>query len=94
MGTIWSNGRLCNVKHRVKCIDPTVRFSIASFLLGPIDRDLEAPDELVDAEHPRLYKPISDGGLRKIRLSMNLHAGESLKFITMKADLNDVPKTD
>ncbi|XP_010476443.1 PREDICTED: 2-oxoglutarate-dependent dioxygenase DAO-like isoform X2 [Camelina sativa] len=85
---IWSNGRLCNVKHRVKCIDAKVRISISSFLLGPVDSDLEAPDEFVDADHPRLYKPISDVGLKKIRLSKDLHAGESLKFITIK-DLND-----
>ncbi|KAG7654235.1 Oxoglutarate/iron-dependent dioxygenase [Arabidopsis suecica] len=93
MATIWSNGRLCNVKHRVQCIEAKMRITIATFLLGPVDRDLEAPDEFVDAEHPRLYKPISDGGLRKIRLSKHLHAGESLKFITIK-DLNDVPKID
>lgn len=72
------------MKHRVRCIEAKVRITIASFLLGPVDRDLEAPDEFVDVEHPRLYKPISDGGLRKIRLSKHLHAGESLKFITMK----------
>lgn len=79
--------------HRRKSED---LISISSFLLGPVNRDLEAPDEFVDvdAEHPRLYiyiyiyKPISDGGLRKIKLSMNLHAGESLKFISVK-DLND-----
>lgn len=81
------------MKHRVRCIEAKVRITIASFLLGPVDRDLEAPDEFVDVEHPRLYKPISDGGLRKIRLSKHLHAGESLKFITMK-DLDDVPKID
>ncbi|XP_023645921.1 2-oxoglutarate-dependent dioxygenase DAO [Capsella rubella] len=91
MATIWSNGRLCNVKHRVQCIEAKVRLTIASFLLGPVDRDLEAPDEFVDAEHPRLYKPISDGGLRKIRLSKNLHAGGSLKFITYERLKNDVP---
>ncbi|XP_010495766.1 PREDICTED: 2-oxoglutarate-dependent dioxygenase DAO-like isoform X2 [Camelina sativa] len=85
---IWSNGRLCNVKHRVKCIDAKVRISISSFLLGPVDSDLEAPGEFVDADHPRLYKPISDVGLKKIRLSKDLHAGESLNFITIK-DLND-----
>ncbi|XP_010458892.1 PREDICTED: 2-oxoglutarate-dependent dioxygenase DAO isoform X4 [Camelina sativa] len=85
---IWSNGRLCNVKHRVKCIDAKVRISISSFLLGPVDSDLEAPDEFVDADHPRLYKPINDVGLKKIRLSKDLHAGESLKFITIK-DVND-----
>lgn len=93
MATIWSNGRLCNVKHRVQCIEAKMRITIASFLLGPVDRDLEAPDEFVDAEHPRLYKPISDGGLRKIRLSKHLHAGESLKFITIN-ELSDVPKID
>ncbi|KAJ4915726.1 2-oxoglutarate (2OG) and Fe(II)-dependent oxygenase superfamily protein [Raphanus sativus] len=81
MAAIWSNGRLCNVKHRVQCNESTERFSIASFLLGPVT-DLEPPSEFVDAEHPRLYKPISHEGIRNIRMTKNLSDGEALKLIT------------
>ena len=80
MATIWSNGRLCNVKHRVQCNEATERFSIASFLLGPVT-DLEPPSEFVDAEHPRLYKPISHEGIRNIRTIKKLVDGEALKLI-------------
>ncbi|KAG7654237.1 Non-hem dioxygenase N-terminal domain [Arabidopsis suecica] len=82
MATIWSNGRLCNVKHRVQCKEATMRYSIASFLLGPMDTDLEPPSEFVDAEHPRLYKSISHEGIRNIRMTKKLHDGEALKLIT------------
>lgn len=82
MATIWSNGRLCNVKHRVQCNEATKRFSIASFLLGPIDTDLEPPSEFVDAQHPRLYKAISHDGVRNIRTATKIHDGEALKLIT------------
>lgn len=74
--TIWSNGKLCNVKHRVQCKEAMTRISIASFLLGPMDTDIEVPSEFVDAEHPRLYKPISYKGLRKLRIAMKLHDGD------------------
>ncbi|KFK36392.1 hypothetical protein AALP_AA4G118300 [Arabis alpina] len=81
MATIWSNGRLRNAKHRVKCNEATKRYSIASFLLGPMDTNLEPPSELVDADHPRLYKPISHEGVVNIRVTMKLHNGEGLKLI-------------
>lgn len=88
MATIWSNGRFCNVKHRVQCKEPTERISIASFLLGPMDTDLEPPSEFVDVEHPRLYKPISHDELRRIRLANKEQDGEVLKLIRMM-NVND-----
>lgn len=84
MAKIWSNGRLCNVKHRVQCKEAKMRITISTFLLIPMDEVVEPPSEFVDVEHPRLYKPISDGELRKIRLSNNMHDGESFQFITLK----------
>ncbi|PON53394.1 Oxoglutarate/iron-dependent dioxygenase [Parasponia andersonii] len=77
----WSNGRFCNVKHRVQCKEAAIRVSIASFLLGPKDEAVEAPQELVDGEHPRLYLPFTYEEYRKLRLSKNLHAGEALEFV-------------
>ncbi|PON70908.1 Oxoglutarate/iron-dependent dioxygenase [Trema orientale] len=78
----WSNGRFCNVKHRVQCKEAAIRVSIASFLLGPKDEAVEAPQELVDGEkNPRLYLPFTYEEYRKLRLSKNLHAGEALEFV-------------
>lgn len=81
MATIWSNGRLSSAKHKVRC-EAKTRFSIVSFLLGPMDTDSEAPSEFVDAEHPRLYKPISNKGIRSLRMTTNLIDGEALKHIS------------
>ncbi|XP_038698591.1 2-oxoglutarate-dependent dioxygenase DAO-like [Tripterygium wilfordii] len=78
IGNAWSNGRFCNVKHRVKCKEATVRISIASFLLGPNEGSVEAPMELVDDQHPRLYVPFTWEDYRKLRLTTKHRAGESL----------------
>ncbi|XP_044486082.1 2-oxoglutarate-dependent dioxygenase DAO-like [Mangifera indica] len=78
IATAWSNGRFYNVKHRVVCKEATIRVSIATFLLGPMEGKLEAPAELVDSEHPRLYLPIIYEDYRKLRVSKNLHLGEAL----------------
>jgi hypothetical protein len=40
----WSNGRLHNVKHRVQCVAPVPRISIAMFLLAPKDNRVSAPE--------------------------------------------------
>ncbi|GAV74328.1 2OG-FeII_Oxy domain-containing protein/DIOX_N domain-containing protein [Cephalotus follicularis] len=81
MATLWSNGRLRNVKHRVYCKEARIRVSIATFLLGPKEVTLEAPPELVDAQNPRLYVPITYENYRKLRLSTKLQAGETLALV-------------
>lgn len=81
IATVWSNGRLLNVKHRVQCKESAIRVSIATFLLGPKEAAVEAPAEFVDAEHPRLYVPITFEDYRKLRLSTNLQAGEALELV-------------
>ncbi|XP_009369756.2 2-oxoglutarate-dependent dioxygenase DAO-like [Pyrus x bretschneideri] len=78
----WSNGRLCNVKHRVQFREARIRVSIASFQRGPDEGAVvEAPPELVDSEHPRLYVPFTYEDYRKLRFSANLHAGEALALV-------------
>jgi len=67
----WSNGRFCNVKHRVLCKEPTTRYSIATFMLGPRKGNVEAPKELVDHDHPRLYRPFTYEEYRTLRVSDN-----------------------
>ncbi|KAM1423146.1 hypothetical protein ACFX2I_005201 [Malus domestica] len=77
----WSNGRLCNVKHRVQCREATTRVSIATFLLGPKEEAVEALPEFVDSEHPRLYVPFSYEDYRKLRLSTKMRAGEAIELL-------------
>ncbi|KAM7523925.1 hypothetical protein LguiA_013827 [Lonicera macranthoides] len=84
IATAWSNGRLCNVKHRVQCREATIRVSIATFLLGPKEEEVEPPLELVDSEHPRLYVPFTYEDYRKLRVSTKLHAGEALALVRTK----------
>ncbi|WOG87734.1 hypothetical protein DCAR_0206965 [Daucus carota subsp. sativus] len=83
VATAWSNGRLRTVKHRVQCKEANLRYSIAAFLLGPKEA-VEAPAELVDAAHPRLYAPFTFEDYRKLRLSTKLQAGEALDLLLIK----------
>ncbi|KAK4484605.1 hypothetical protein RD792_007192 [Penstemon davidsonii] len=79
---VWSNGRFCNVRHRVQCKEAAVRVSIALFVLGPKEVAVEAPPELVvDSECPRLYVPFTFEEYRKLRLSTGLRAGEALALV-------------
>ncbi|KAJ9541275.1 hypothetical protein OSB04_027781 [Centaurea solstitialis] len=74
---VWSNGRFCNVKHRVQCKEPTIRLSIASGLLGPREA-IEPLAELVNIDHPCVYVPTTYEDYRKFRFSKDLQAGEAL----------------
>ncbi|KAK6946576.1 Isopenicillin N synthase-like, Fe(2+) 2OG dioxygenase domain [Dillenia turbinata] len=86
IATAWSNGKICNVKHRVQCKEETIRFSIATFLLGPKDdQQVEAPSELIDAQHPRLFLPFTIKDYRKLRESKEMHAGEALSLVRANA---------
>ncbi|KAJ7953269.1 2-oxoglutarate-dependent dioxygenase [Quillaja saponaria] len=68
----WSNGRFCNMKHRVVCKEASIRVSIAMFVLGPNEGSIEAPTELVDNEHPQLYIPFTYQDYFNNRLSKDL----------------------
>ncbi|PON70906.1 Oxoglutarate/iron-dependent dioxygenase [Trema orientale] len=81
VATAWSNGRFCNVKHRVQCREATIRVSIASFVWGPKNEAVEAPAEFVDSEHPPLYVPFHYEDYWKLRLSKNKIAGEALELV-------------
>ncbi|KAJ8623541.1 hypothetical protein MRB53_032070 [Persea americana] len=80
----WSNGRLCNAKHRVQCIEPGIRLTIAVFMLGPKEEMVEVPPELVDVDHPPLYLPFDYQDYRKRRISMGQVAGEALELYTIQ----------
>lgn len=75
----WSNGRFNNVKHRVQCNEGNTRVSTVLFMLGPKDTKVEAPSQLVDSKHPRLYLPFSIEEYTQLRLSTRLPAGEALE---------------
>ncbi|KAM7510571.1 hypothetical protein LguiB_009446 [Lonicera macranthoides] len=76
---VWSNGRFCNVKHRVQCYQAAIRISVALFILGPRDSKIEAPKELVDSEHPRLYVPFDFEEYRTLRTTLRAPTGGALE---------------
>ncbi|KAK7307409.1 hypothetical protein VNO77_40447 [Canavalia gladiata] len=83
IGNVWSNGRFYNVQHRVICKEATKRLSIATFMLGPKNRQIEAPAELVDHDHPRLYQPFFYDDYRKVRVSNKMPTGEALELFRL-----------
>ncbi|XP_047336410.1 2-oxoglutarate-dependent dioxygenase DAO-like [Impatiens glandulifera] len=86
LAKIWSNGRFYNVKHKVMCREASVRLSIALFVLGPKDTQMEAPAELLlDSDDTRLYVPVAFEEYRKLRLSKGMHAGEALSLLLQDA---------
>ncbi|MBA0752612.1 hypothetical protein Gogos_001435 [Gossypium gossypioides] len=52
----WSNGRLKAVNHRVMMSGDKDRFSIATFAIPVEGTIIKAPKELIDEQHPQLYK--------------------------------------
>ncbi|KAK4280128.1 hypothetical protein QN277_011794 [Acacia crassicarpa] len=83
---VWSNGRFGYVKHRVECKEASVRFSIASFLLGPNEGEVRAPQELVDPNRPPLFLPFAYQHYKKLRVSNNMRAGEVLALLHAHSD--------
>ncbi|KAL8264437.1 hypothetical protein R6Q59_022567 [Mikania micrantha] len=81
-GWVWSNGRYYNVNHKVCCLKPMVRCSIAFFMLAPTDKKIEAPIELVDSDNPRCYVPIDYMEYRKTRISRGEITGGVLDLFT------------
>lgn len=53
----WSNGRLHAVKHRVVMRGDKTRYSFAMFTPPKEAVVMEAPKELIDEEHPQLFRP-------------------------------------
>lgn len=69
------------MKHRVLCNEAATRVSIATFVLGPIEGNVEAPAELVDSDNSRLFVPFTYEDYRNLRLSKNMRAGEALELV-------------
>lgn len=54
---VWSNGRLEAVRHRVVISGKEDRYSCALFTMPKEESKIEVPCELVDKDHPLLYRP-------------------------------------
>ncbi|GMJ15624.1 hypothetical protein like AT1G52800 [Hibiscus trionum] len=52
----WSNGRMKAVNHRVTTNGDKDRFSIATFAMPVEGTIITTPEELVDEQHPQLFK--------------------------------------
>ncbi|KAF2301324.1 hypothetical protein GH714_022738 [Hevea brasiliensis] len=53
----WTNGRIYAPNHRVTMTGKDVRYSVGTFTAFKAGYMVKAPEELVDEEHPLLYKP-------------------------------------
>ncbi|KAJ9168377.1 hypothetical protein P3X46_019912 [Hevea brasiliensis] len=54
---VWSNGRLQAARHRVVVRGDKDRYSCGLFSMPKEETMIEVPSELVDKEHPLLYRP-------------------------------------
>ncbi|KAK7316215.1 hypothetical protein VNO77_35069 [Canavalia gladiata] len=83
VGHVWSNGRFQNAKHRVICKEIATRYSFGAFMLASRDGNVEAPLELVNSDHPRLYHPFKYEDLRDFRITTDKRTGEVLNQFRM-----------
>lgn len=56
----WSNGRVGAALHRILVGGGATRYSVVLFSVPKGDFRVEAPPELVDADHPPLFEPYYD----------------------------------
>ncbi|TMW82003.1 hypothetical protein EJD97_007112 [Solanum chilense] len=59
----WTNGRMHAPYHRVMMRGNKARYSVGLFSVPKGDYTIKAPKEMVDEEHPLLYKPFDLHGL-------------------------------
>ncbi|KAK2359929.1 2-oxoglutarate (2OG) and Fe(II)-dependent oxygenase superfamily protein [Trifolium repens] len=65
----WSNGRLHSPFHRVMMSGNEARYSLGLFAVPKGGCNFKAPDELVDEEHPLLFKPFDFADFLDYRFS-------------------------
>ncbi|OIT02752.1 PREDICTED: probable 2-oxoglutarate-dependent dioxygenase AOP1 [Nicotiana attenuata] len=53
----WANGRVHSPYHRVMMTGNEARYSVGLFSIPKAGYKIKAPEELVDKEHPLLFKP-------------------------------------
>ncbi|KAK6802442.1 hypothetical protein RDI58_000222 [Solanum bulbocastanum] len=76
----WTNGRLHSPIHKVKMFGESDRFSIQLFSFSKPGHFIKAPKELVDEEHPLLFKPFEMIGLTEYVTSQAGYAAPSDAF--------------
>lgn len=74
------------MKRRVQCKEASIRVSIAAFLIGPKEANIEGPPHLVDTKHPGLYIPFNYKDYMKLRVSTATKTGEALELVRATAD--------
>ncbi|KAJ4835321.1 hypothetical protein Tsubulata_042121 [Turnera subulata] len=57
----WTNGRVQPAPHRVMMTGSEARYSTGLFSIFKEGQMVQAPEEMVDEEHPLLYKPFDYG---------------------------------
>lgn len=72
---------MSSVKHQVQCIERKVRVSIGTFMGTPTDVAIQAPEELVDLQNPRLYVPFTSEEYRKLRRDKKIYTDEALSLL-------------
>nr|XP_043627165.1 probable 2-oxoglutarate-dependent dioxygenase AOP1 [Erigeron canadensis] len=72
---VWTNGRLNATTHKVVMSGVKDRFSIGVFSVPKLEKLIKAPEEMVDEEHPLLFKPF--------------YFGEFIKFFYTEENVND-----
>ncbi|KAJ4835316.1 hypothetical protein Tsubulata_942120 [Turnera subulata] len=76
----WTNGRVQPAPHRVMMTGSEARYSIGLFSLFNAGYKVQAPEEMVDKEHPLLYKPFDYGEFLNFRWTHKHNMGN----ITLK----------
>ncbi|KAL3745050.1 hypothetical protein ACJRO7_014198 [Eucalyptus globulus] len=71
----WSNGRLHSPCHRVMMSGHEARYCIGFF--SSVQGTMQCPDELVDDQHPLLFKPFDVAGLSRIYKTKEGESGAS-----------------
>ncbi|KAL1195293.1 Deoxypodophyllotoxin synthase [Cardamine amara subsp. amara] len=73
----WSNDRIHSCEHRVAMAGDKIRYTLAVF--SYVKGMISVPEELVDEEHPLMYKPFDNLALIKFNATKEGREAKSLK---------------
>lgn len=76
----WSNGRYKSVEHRVLVNEKSDRFSAVYLMAPDAAQIVEAPPQLIDDEHPSLYRPFLYGDYMTHMMSIRLAGKNCLDY--------------
>ncbi|XP_061999154.1 probable 2-oxoglutarate-dependent dioxygenase AOP1.2 [Rosa rugosa] len=84
----WSNGRMHSVKHRVMMCGEKERYSLGAFGVPVEGTIIKAPKELVDEEHPQIFKDFDYMDFSMFGLSAEAMAIDSAMQISAFAGIS------